>query len=35
VHNDAELIALLADEQTKDRFRRENPQSWVDAMAAV
>lgn len=34
VHNDAELIAKLADDATKERFRELNPESWVAAMGA-
>ena len=34
VYNDAELIQRLADEKTKERFRKENPQNWVAAMTA-
>ena len=33
VHHDAELIQLLADEETKARFRELNPDHWVSAMA--
>lgn len=34
VHNDAEVIALLADEASQKKFREMNPESWVDAMSA-
>lgn len=32
VYHDATLINLLADEETKARFKGENPESWVNAM---
>ena len=32
VYHDASLINLLADEATKERFRKENPEHWVAAM---
>ena len=32
VHNDAELIARLADDATRERFRAANPPNWVAAM---
>jgi citronellol/citronellal dehydrogenase len=32
VHNDAEVIAHLADDATKARFRAESPANWVAAM---
>lgn len=32
VYHDATLINLLADEETKERFRQENPKRWVQAM---
>lgn len=34
IHHDAELIRLLADEETKARFRELNPDHWVSAMSA-
>ncbi|MBD3648118.1 MAG: hypothetical protein HUJ31_11860 [Pseudomonadales bacterium] len=34
VHHDAALIKLLADEATRERFRKENPKGWVSAMEA-
>ncbi|MEJ2133136.1 MAG: hypothetical protein P8Y95_16270, partial [Gammaproteobacteria bacterium] len=34
VHNDAEIIALLADEATREKFREANPENWVKAMTA-
>ena len=34
VHNDAEIINLLADQKSKERFRKENPENWVAAMGA-
>jgi|TARA_Y100000310_G_scaffold344576_1_gene458086 NAD(P)-dependent dehydrogenase (short-subunit alcohol dehydrogenase family) len=33
VHQDAELIELLADESTKARFKELNPDHWVSAMS--
>jgi len=35
IHNDAEVIGLLADDGTKDRFRRLNPQNWTAIMDGV
>jgi NAD(P)-dependent dehydrogenase (short-subunit alcohol dehydrogenase family) len=32
VYHDATLINLLADEETRERFRKENPERWVAAM---
>jgi citronellol/citronellal dehydrogenase len=32
VHNDAEIIARLADDATQERFRSANPPNWVAAM---
>jgi NAD(P)-dependent dehydrogenase (short-subunit alcohol dehydrogenase family) len=34
VLNDAEIIARLADERTKEKFRAINPETWVKAMTA-
>ncbi len=33
VHNDAEIIALLADQETQKKFREMNPEMWVNAMS--
>jgi len=35
VHNDAEVVGYLADEETKDRFRELNPDSWAAIMDGV
>jgi NAD(P)-dependent dehydrogenase (short-subunit alcohol dehydrogenase family) len=32
VHNDAEIIGLLADDESKQRFRGLNPDYWIDIM---
>jgi NAD(P)-dependent dehydrogenase (short-subunit alcohol dehydrogenase family) len=34
VHNDAEVIRLLADDATREKFRGMNPENWVNAMSA-
>ena len=34
VHNDAEVIRLLADDTTREKFRGMNPENWVNAMSA-
>jgi len=35
VHNDAEVIGLLADNETKDRFRALNPEYWTKIMDGI
>lgn len=35
VHHDAALIKLLADDATRDKFRKENPKGWVSAMESA
>ncbi len=35
VHNDAQIIGYLADEETKERFREMNPKRWVTMMESV
>lgn len=34
VHNDAEVIRLLADDAAREKFRGMNPENWVNAMSA-
>ena len=35
VHHDADIISLLADEATKEKFRKLNPEHWVALMDAT